>query len=441
MRWVTAALCAAALFTLTGCWDRTELEEEAFVPSLAIDVGPARGLFVYTFRIAVPRQLAGSPTGNPGGSGNGGDTEKGSKTVSVMAHSLGEAINLTNSTVERRLNFVHCQYVLFGEELARQGVSAHLQDLLRFRQFRRTMFMAVVKGRASDSFKENKPVLENSITRYIEDLQKIRDFTGMEPIVHLHSFVRAVQSEVEDAYTSVVAINEEVKRQDKQKEPQQQGSKQETGKESETSGEKERSQQSFRDRTVTFEAGRMRRIGGNPEEFPGAAVFRGDRLAAFLNGEEARLMLALRGELLHAFLTVQTPQGRFTIEAREQGRPQIVEVAGGDRPVWRVRPKFEVDVVSAVGAFDTRSHAGLTVLQREAETWFNRQAEALIGKVQRELGADPFRFGLHARRRFWTEAGWKSFDWPRRYRELQIQVDSRFVVRRIGNQLVSSAVR
>ncbi|MBX6395451.1 MAG: hypothetical protein IRY98_06985 [Alicyclobacillaceae bacterium] len=440
MRWIAAGLCIGVLLTVTGCWDRTELEEEAFVPSLAIDAGPASGVFIYTFRIAVPRELTGSSSGGNQGGGSGGDTQKGSKAISVMARSLGEAINLTNSTVERRLNFVQCQYVLFGEELARQGVSLHLQDLLRFRQFRRTMFIAVVKGRAADSFKENKPVLESSVIRYLEGLQKLRRFTGMVPIVHLHIFARAVQSGSEDAYTSVASINQGVKEQDRRKNPQQQDSNEETGKESESPAEKQRSNESFRDQTVTYEAGKIRRVGGNPEEFPGAAVFRGDRLVDFLNGEEARLMLALRGELPHAFFTVHGPKGRFTLEVQEQGQPRIVRLSDGERPVWEVQPRFEVDVVSAAGAFDTRSHGGLVDMQREAEQWFDRQAERLVEKLQRDR-SDTLRFGMHERRRFLTDAAWKSYGWRDRFSQIQVRVHSHFVIRRVGNQLVSSGMR
>ncbi|MDI3256427.1 MAG: Ger(x)C family spore germination protein [Kyrpidia sp.] len=441
-RWMVA-FCAGALLMITGCWDRTELEEEGFVPSFAVDTGPAPGVFIYTFRIAVPQEVAGSSGGqNGGGAGGGGDeTQKGSKAVSVMARSLGEAINLINSTVERRLNFVQCQYVLFGEGAARQGLSPHIQDLLRFRQFRRTVFLAVVRGKAADSFKENKPVLESSVTRYIEGLQKLKAFTGMVPVVQLHTFVRAMEGDSEDPFTSVLAINESVKEQDRRKNSQQQGANQETGKESESSGEKQRSDREFQTPAVTFEAGRMRRVGGNPEEFPGAAVFRGDRLVDVLSGEEARLLLALRGDLAHAFFTFRVPQGRFTLEVQQhEGRPRIVEGAARGKPVWQIDPPFDVDLVSAVGAFDTRTHQGLLELRRMAEQQFDAEAERLVAKLQK-CGSDALGLGLYARRGFLTDAEWRAYGWRDRYEEIQVQVRSRFVIRRIGNQLVSSGAR
>ncbi|CAB3390508.1 hypothetical protein [Kyrpidia spormannii] len=69
-RWWCLAMMAVACLFVSGCWDRTELEEEGFVPSFAIDTGPAPGVYVYTFRIAVPREMSG-PSSSPGGGGGG----------------------------------------------------------------------------------------------------------------------------------------------------------------------------------------------------------------------------------------------------------------------------------------------------------------------------------------------------------------------------------
>lgn len=440
-RWCLAVMAVAFLF-VSGCWDRTELEEEGFVPSFAIDTGPAPGMYVYTFRIAVPREMSG-PSGSPGGGGGGeggGETEKGSKSVSVVARSLGEAINLVNSTVERRLDFVQCQYVLFGEGVAREGVSPHVLDLLRFRQFRRTMFVAVVRGKAADSFKENKPLLESSVTRYIEGLQRLKTFTGMVPVVQLHRFARAMDTDSEDAFTSVLAINQAVKAQDRSKASQKPGASQGGGKESESPGEKARSEQQLQNPSVNFEAGRMQRVGGNPEEFPGAAVFRGDRLVEILDGEEGRMLLALRGELAHAFLTFRVPQGRFTVEVQQhEGGPAMSYNLAGSRPVWRIAPEFDVDLVSAVGNFDTQSHQGLSQLRQWAEQEFNRQAERLVAKLQRD-GSDALGLGLYARRDFLTDAEWQNYRWRERYPQFSIQVQSRFVIRRVGNLLTSKRI-
>nr|MDA8233335.1 Ger(x)C family spore germination protein [Clostridia bacterium] len=94
LRTLTSILILLLLTSfLSGCWDRRELEEQAFVLTLGVDKGTIPSSFLWTFQIAIPRQLAGGQTG--GGGGGGG--QKPSTIISVEATTLFGALNLINS--------------------------------------------------------------------------------------------------------------------------------------------------------------------------------------------------------------------------------------------------------------------------------------------------------------------------------------------------------
>ncbi|AGI28041.1 Ger(x)C family spore germination protein [Bacillus subtilis] len=128
---------------LTGCWDRTEINDIAFVVSSAIDKKKDQ------YRVAMQIPLVGQLGGQTGG---GGGTA-GSKTWYVDSASgttIREANNKLQTSLSRTINTSHRRTVIIGENMARDGVAPVFDILTRNPQNRLTALILVSRGEARD---------------------------------------------------------------------------------------------------------------------------------------------------------------------------------------------------------------------------------------------------------------------------------------------------
>lgn len=138
-----AGLLLSVSVALTGCWDRTEINDVAFVIGSCVD---KEGDQVRsTLQIALPGSLGGS-----GSEGGGGGTA-GNKKYYLESK---KGITLRNSNLEiqagnsRRLSFAHRRTLLVGEEFAKGGISEMLDLFARIPQNRLSSLVAITEGPA-----------------------------------------------------------------------------------------------------------------------------------------------------------------------------------------------------------------------------------------------------------------------------------------------------
>lgn len=130
-----------AAFVATGCWDRVSVDEVVIVLTLGLDAGSEPDTFKVTLEMV-----------NPGGSTSTETGEVGSLPSAVIISREGrtvlEAIQAIQRSVDRTIFLGQLQIVLYGEELARQGIAGTLDHLQRHGQLRRTMNIGVARGSA-----------------------------------------------------------------------------------------------------------------------------------------------------------------------------------------------------------------------------------------------------------------------------------------------------
>ncbi|MDA8235641.1 MAG: hypothetical protein M0Z31_12735 [Clostridia bacterium] len=157
---ILASLLILLLLTsfLSGCWDRRELEEQAFVLTIGIDKGPIPSSFLWTFQIAVPRQLAGGQTAG----GGGGGAQQPSTIISIESTTIFGALNLINS------------------------------------------FLLVAEGKAKDTIAAYKPILEQNPAKFIETLVLNSSYTDLMPKTQLHDYLTHAESKAIEATAILV---------------------------------------------------------------------------------------------------------------------------------------------------------------------------------------------------------------------------------------------
>src|SRR5947199_3401711 len=99
---------------LTGCWDRKELEGNAYVIGLGLDHSKQKGKIKVTMLIANPE--VGSLQGG------GGSTEKPREIVSLDANDIIAAKATANAVISRDINYELLKIIVVSEGFAKDPI-------------------------------------------------------------------------------------------------------------------------------------------------------------------------------------------------------------------------------------------------------------------------------------------------------------------------------
>lgn len=436
-------------FSLTGCYDRTELEEMAFVVSLGFDRAPGN-LIDVTARVAVPSQAAGQGGGAGAAGGGGGGKEEsigGATPITVRASSLGEAMTLLNASVERRITLAHLSSVLIGDSIAREGLLPYIRPLTRFREVRRTINVFIVQGNVRKAMALNKPLLERSVTRFTQQLERVGRNTSLIRPTELHGFLIPMETPAEDPVAPIITINPKAQKAEKSGGGDKSGGVESGGGDKSGGGESggdksgggdsdgDKSSSKLKDTKVTFEPGQIARIGGNPLEFIGTAVFQYDRMVDTLDGIDTRMLLCARGELQRTVMDFPDPveKGKsVSLEIRYAKQP-VVTVDLNAQPIRvKVREELEAEINGVQSGVDYTKQQNMQRLERSVSDILQKRQIALMNRVYHEHQCDPFGALQKTRKDFATIQELNRYDFRDRLRDAAVDVDVDFHIRRTG---------
>ncbi|MCY0877014.1 MAG: Ger(x)C family spore germination protein [Firmicutes bacterium] len=407
-----------AMVGVTGCFDRSELEEQAFLVTMMIDQKKAQGPITVTARVAVPSKLSGSSGGSGGGGGGSSGADSGTPVVTASGRTLHEAIGLMNTGVERTINLSHIAGVIFGEHAARLGLLSYVRPLVRFREFRRTLYLFVADGSVGDVILKDKPVLETSVTRVIEDLHQTSERTGYAPSVQMHEFLGNLETPNEDPVLPILSYNKQV------------------GSESQKSAGSPKHLKT--DNVAGASPGTINRAGGNPVECVGTAVFRGDRMVGRLDGEETRYLQLLNGHSQRMVVILAAPlgpPGYLSLGVRYAEPAHIKVSVHQNPPTILISQSFETELLGDETAQSYVDNASKSTLEHALADYIAKREALVIHKVFVEMGADPFHFFAYARGQFPTYAAMSAYDWRKHLPDVKVTIKTEATLRRMGTQL------
>ncbi|TBL78689.1 Ger(x)C family spore germination protein [Paenibacillus thalictri] len=163
----SAAICTLILSVLPGCWDRTEINDLAFVLSSSVDKGKD-GTVQLAYLIPLPGQMGGSKGGGGGTSG-----EKSYYVDSDEGQTFREATLRMQNRMARRTFISHRRTMIIGEEFAKDGVGNLFDSVMRNPENRLTSYMVVCKGLGVECMKAT-PRMELFPSEAIRELSKAK---------------------------------------------------------------------------------------------------------------------------------------------------------------------------------------------------------------------------------------------------------------------------
>jgi spore germination protein KC/spore germination protein len=164
-------VCSLA-FLMSGCWDRTEINDVAFVLATALDK-EENGMIRDSMLIPLPGQMGGPSGGGGGTSGN-----KSYYIDSEVAPTFREARSKLQNRMSREIFMGHRRVIVVGERLARDGISEVLEFHNRERDSRMNAYIVVAKGDGNALLKA-RPTLERFSA---ESIRELLQKTGIMPV-------------------------------------------------------------------------------------------------------------------------------------------------------------------------------------------------------------------------------------------------------------------
>ncbi|EJY55782.1 germination protein, Ger(x)C family [Alicyclobacillus hesperidum URH17-3-68] len=392
-------ICGVPMF-VGGCYDRQELEQQAFVSVLGVDAAPGN-LIDCTFRIAQPINPSG------GGSKGGMEPLAGKEPVTVRARSISEAMVIAGGSIERTVTFSHLSLIVFGSDLAKKGIQPYIEPLTRYREFRRTVPVSVAVGQAKDVIDAFQPMLDTAITRIADGVALVSQRTGVAPVCRIQNLIDGMENPHEDAIAPLYSLNQYVK-----------GS-------------------SLPDKPgLSYEAGTVERLGGNPVDWMGAAVFRGDKLVDTLTGEDCIYLRLLQGGVHHATLNLSDPEDPsrdIGLELHKE-RPAEYRVSLTNPVKITASVPMDVDVINISSSRNYVDPTARAHLEKELDQQVSTRMQSLLKRLLVADQTDVVPVSKAIRGQFSTYQQFAAFPWEERLQNARINVRADIHVRRFGVQ-------
>ncbi|PLS08559.1 Ger(x)C family spore germination protein [Neobacillus cucumis] len=159
--------CIISVVLLTGCWDRSEINDIGFVVATGVDKG-SNNKILFSLQIPLPSSMGGA-----GSSGGGGGTS--GEGPFLVAQGVGgnerQGIEDIQTKLSRRVYLGHRRVHIIGESLAKEGIEKSLNAIFTQPRSRISTFLLIAKGDAVKLLK-SQPRMEQYSGEGMREMSK-----------------------------------------------------------------------------------------------------------------------------------------------------------------------------------------------------------------------------------------------------------------------------
>lgn len=402
---------------LSGCYDRKELDEMAYVMGIGLDKGKTPNSLTMTLQIAVPKTM-GSDAGDDSGGGNGGGKNSATTITTLEASSIYSGINLVNDYESKQISLFHVQVIVFSEDLAREGIDKYLHTFVRGKEFRGSMFVVVAKGTAEEYLRSVNPLLEINPSKFYRMEYKAFRYTGFTADTTLFDFHLKSECYCGQATATLASVN-----------------KFENIKDIKNKVLEDDIEAQERTLEGGYVAGEIPRLGENKAEIMGLAVFDGGKMVGELNGAEASYLLMVTGKNKQFSLTISDPlfdDCFIILDIRKRRNPQVKINIQEERPQADIKIDLEADILSIQSGFNYEDPRNTNIIEKHVEEYLSEKIFLFLKKTAEEFNTDICSLGEKVRPKFLTWDKWVDFSWLDRYKDTEFSVEVSLKIRRPG---------
>ncbi|MEW8972426.1 MAG: Ger(x)C family spore germination protein, partial [Mesobacillus sp.] len=384
------------ILSLTGCWDKKELDQKAYVIGIGLDTHEKEGKITVTYLIANP-EVGSQQSG-------GGTPETPEEVISLVADDFISSRNTANTVISKEISYDLLSVIIVSEELARKPDFIRvIYSAAKDREIKRNTDLLITKESAETFILNNKPLLETRPHKFFEFMIGRGKETGMIPNTDLNDFFKVAESDA-DLFLGIYATTER-----------------------------------GRDKDITsdddFMAGEVQ-FGGktNDAQFIGSAVFKEGKMIGKITGEETRISSLLDNtwKLEDFKTTFKDPfDERYRISARfsKQRKNRHTFKQRHGKAIIDINVPVYVEILSDPSMVNfAKNKDKIAELKKSMTKTMEEHLSQDIKYTQEEFKGDTFHLSVPIRREFLTLQEFRDFDWMKSYpnAEINVSVDIRF---------------
>lgn len=391
---IKQACCLIVLLSslvVTGCWDRTEVNDLALVMAAALDL-TEDGKLRLTMQVVIPSGVGIGPSGERGGGGQ----QKGYFIETAVGRNILDARQKIQEKLSRRLFIAHRRVVFIGERLAKHGIKDVLDELGRAPESRLRSYLLMAAGREARELLEVDYPFERVPAEAVRELER----SGVGVDITLRDFLLASSAE---GMTPVMATIEPVSNSFKQSQKD------------------------------TEQTGKVAGGKGKTVRLSGTAIFKDFKLIGRLNDEETRGLLWITGKLQRGIITAYVPAGGGNvsfniIKAERKIRPEI----RGNKVKINLELKGEGVIYENNTNLDASKPKNIKLMEKALNQDLETRIWRVLHKAQKDYEADIFGFGQQIQRMDPNQ--WKSVkkQWETIFPEAEVSVVTDLTIVRTG---------
>lgn len=359
--------CSLLLFFLSGCLGAYEINDLEIVVGMAVDRGKDPETVTLTAQIVKPGEMGkSSEDSNPGGN------KKAYWNVSDTEESVFEASRQITHKTGNKLFLSHDQVVIFGQDIASEGMQKYFDFFLRENTMRPGTLVLVAEGRASDildggSGKEALPAMNAA------NLVKHYGITSQLYEISLNDFAGRLISGTTCPIAPLIRVT---------------------------------SDNENKDMSVS-----------------GMAVFNKGKMVGTLNPDETRGLLWVLGKVKSGVVNVPSPegQGKAAFEIVD-AKSKVTPVIAGSKIFINIRVEERAILAEQSTAENLGTIQGLEALQKIQAEAIRQEILAAYDK-SKELNSDIFGFGDMLHKKYRKEWSRLKNQWDALYPTLVLNVD------------------
>lgn len=371
------------LLLTTGCWSKKDLNELAIVTAIGID--KMEDGYSVSIQVLNPSELAGNTSS--------GRTEV--VRFIKSGETVFEALRKLSTDTPRRIYLAHLREVVFGEELAREGIGKALDFISRDHEMRTDFYITVAKdSTAADIL---------NIQTAIEKVPANKLFNALENSESVWAAAKTVK--LDELINSIVS---------KGKEPVLTG---------------------------IYHYGNAE-VGSNIENVHNVspetglridylAVFKKDKLIGWLNMDESKGFNYITDNIKNTVVTVEEEIGKITIETL-RSKTKVKGKMEKGKPVIDIVITPEGNIGDVESSIDLTKPENIDKLEKKYSDNIKEKVQITIQKVQEDFQSDIFGFGEVIHRT--DPNAWKRLEdnWDEYFTNLNVNVHVKADIRRLG---------
>lgn len=391
-------LLALSLTLLTGCWNSRELNELAIAVALGFDKTD-HNHYVVSVQLVNPGEISTK--------GGGGGNRSPVSTFRMEGRSVFEALRKMTTELNRKIYLSHLRLIVFGEDLAKEGIMVPMDFLSRDHEVRTDFYIVVAKGtKAEDVLEILTPLEKIPASKLFSSLEMSeKNWAGTTKLT-LDMLIEDLESDGKSPVLTGLFVSGPISK-----------------------GKGLENTQFSEVPTVL--------------QYDGLALFKRDKLIGWLNETQTKGYNYAKGNVESTVGILECPGGLAEIELIQTTSKIKGALTGGGNPKIEIEVHAEGNVGDVSCDMDMSDPATIEKFEQLAADQIAESINNAIYIAQTKYKTDVFGFGEVLHRSYPKQ--WKQWrhDWDSTFVDLNVETSVDVAIRRIGtiNQPIKTRVR